>query len=68
MKDLEIPVYKYKQESKVRMQIKNYRFIFPNCVLFEFLNIKKGKIYNENTVVDGIVLREYTPTCRFSIT
>jgi hypothetical protein len=38
---------------------------FVNCGLFSFLNIKKVKISNENTVADRNYVREYTPTCRF---
>ena len=54
LKDLEIS--KYKWESKARMSIKFCCLIFVNCGLFSFLNIKKVKILNENTVADGNVL------------
>jgi len=38
-------------------------------ILFDFLNIKIVKIENENTFEDEMYyVREYTPTCRFSIT
>ena len=47
LKDLEIS--KYKREPKARMPIKCYCLIFVNCGLFSFLNIKRVKIYNENT-------------------
>jgi hypothetical protein len=47
---------KYKRESKARMLIKYYCLFFVNCDLFSFLNIKRIKIYNENTVADGNVL------------
>ena len=43
LKDLEIS--KYKRESKGRRPIKNCRFIFVNCCLFDFLNIKSVKTY-----------------------
>ena len=46
----------HKRESKARMPIKFYCLFFVNCGLFSFLNIKRGKIYNENTVADGNVL------------
>jgi hypothetical protein len=50
LKDLEIS--KYKRESKARMPIKFCCLCFVNCGLFSFLNIKKVKIINENTVAD----------------
>jgi len=41
-------IAKYKRESNIRMPIKMYLFIF--------VNIKRVKISNENTVADGNVL------------
>jgi hypothetical protein len=55
LKDLEIS--KYEGESKARIPIKCYCLMFVNCGLFTFLNIKRVKIYNENTVADGNVLK-----------
>jgi hypothetical protein len=47
------------------LPIKFCYLFFVNCGLFSFLNIKKVKISNENTVADRNYVREYTPTCRF---
>ena len=54
LKNLEIS--KYKRESKAWMPIKFCCLIFVNCGLFSFLNIKRVKICNKNTVADGNVL------------
>ena len=45
-----LEISKYKRESKARMSITFYCLIFVNCGLFSFLNIKRVKIYIENTV------------------
>ena len=67
MKDLETS--KYKRESKGRVPIKKYSFIFVYCVLFGFLNIiVKKKKMKTLLQMEMYYVRECTPTCRLIIT